>query len=413
MHSNRSDIHGHLGARSARTGAPRATARAGLTALLAALTTFGTLVLADATPASASTLNGIATISSPGGTTPLTSGSSTAAFTVALPAQAACDADTAAHGYHVYSYLVHKGTTLSGVTFIGFPSAGFGLVDNTGTYYGAVNTATTTGQIVSVPNNFEWGPLVSGGGVTLSQLLYTGSGTSASGIWEAGLACANSSGILADNWNTEVIFNAKAGAPNGFTWTAVPGPSGSAPAAFTSANSTTFTLNAASTFTPTASGTPAPTITEAGALPTGVTFTGGVLKGTPTATGTFPISFTAHNGILGDATQSFTLTVSTGVSGFHIVTTSLSPGTAKIGTPYASAALVATGGTTPYKWKVTTGKLPKGLKLNAKTGVVSGTVKVSKKAPAPGPYPFTVTVTDHTKGTKKTATASFVLALSA
>jgi len=393
--------HGHV------SPSTRRRMRSTASALLAVVMSAAALALVGTTAASASTLDGIATIASPGTTTPLTSGASTAPFTVALPAQAACDGDTATHGYHVYSYLVKKGTDLSTVTFVGFPSAGFGLVDNTGTYYGPVNTAIGTGQIVGIPNNFEWGPLVSGGGVTLSQLLYTGSGTTASGIWEGGLVCATSSGALADNWNTEVTFKAKAADPNGFTWTAVPGPSGSSPAAFTSAASTTFTVNTASTFTPTASGSPVPTITESGALPTGVTFTGGALKGTPTATGTFPITFTAHNGILADATQNFTLTVAA-AGGFHVVTTALSPGTAKIGTAYKSAALKATGGTTPYTWKVTTGKLPKGLKLGATNGTIKGTAPTGTKT---GAYPFTVTVTDSTAGTKKTATANFTLTL--
>ena len=292
-------------------------ARSAASVLLAVVASLATLALIDTTLASATTLNGIATVASPGGTPALTSGASTAPFTVVLPAQAACDGDTATNGYHVYSYLVLKGTNLSTVNFVGFPSVGFGLVDNTGTYYGPVNTAIGTGQIVSIPNNFEWGPLVSGGGVTKAQLLYTGTGTTASGIWEAGLACANSSGALADNWNTEITFNAKASDPNGFTWT-----------------------------------------------------------------------------------------VAAGTVGIHVVTTSLSPSTAKIATLYKSAALTATGGKTPYKWKVTTGKLPAGLKLGATTGIVSGTVKAGTKT---GAYPFTVTVTDSTAGTKLTATANLTL----
>ena len=39
----------------------------------------------------------------------------------------------------------------------------------------------------------------------------------------------------------------------------------------------------------------------------------GALSGTPLATGTFPITFTAHNGIGSDATQNFTLTVNPGI----------------------------------------------------------------------------------------------------
>ena len=73
------------------------------------------LVLAVGGPASASTVNGTAVIAPPGLATPLTSGGSTTPFTVALPAQAACDGDTATGGYHVYSYLVHQGTALSTV----------------------------------------------------------------------------------------------------------------------------------------------------------------------------------------------------------------------------------------------------------------------------------------------------------
>ncbi len=212
----------HRSDRIGRGGPRRALARAGVTALLALGATASTLALAGATPAGASTLDGIATIAAPGQTTALTTGGSDTPFTVVLPAQASCDADTATHGYHVYSYLVEKGTSLSGVTFVGFPSEGFGLIDNTGTYYGPVNTAIGTGQIVEIPNDFEWGPLVADDGVTLSQLLYTGTGKKASGAWEAGLACADSSGGLADYWNIPVTFAANSTDPNGFTWTAIP-----------------------------------------------------------------------------------------------------------------------------------------------------------------------------------------------
>ncbi len=80
-----------------------------------------------------------------------------------------------------------------------------------------------------------------------------------------------------------------------------------------SANNTTFTVNAAGTFTLTATGNPVPTLSVSGTLPTGVTFTPatGVLAGTPAAgtAGTYPLTFTAANGNLPDATQPFTLTV--------------------------------------------------------------------------------------------------------
>jgi len=358
-----------------------------------------TATAATAGPAGAATVNGIATVAVPGTTTALTSGGSTAQFTVALPSQAACSGDTATNGYHVYSYLVHQGTSLSGITFQSFPSSGYGLIDATGTYYGPVNTAIGTGQIVSIPNNFEWAPLVAADGVPLSTLLYTGSGSTASGVWEAGLVCANTSGVPVDNWNTEITFNAKSSDANGFTWTAVPGPSGSSPAAFTSAASTSFTEGSAGAFTPTASGSPTPVITESGTLPAGVSFSGGVLSGTPTVTGTFPITLTATNGIESPATQAFTLTVVAG--GFHISTTSLPA--AVVGTPYGQQLTTAgapSGATVTWK-KVS---LPKGFTLSS-SGLLTGT----PSAKATGPQSVQVSATDAKGGTPATATLSLAV----
>jgi hypothetical protein len=55
-------------------------------------------------------------------------------------------------------------------------------------------------------------------------------------------------------------------------------------------------------------------LSESGSLPSGVTFNAatGVLSGTPASgtIGTYPLTFTAHNGVGSDAIQNFTLTVS-------------------------------------------------------------------------------------------------------
>jgi hypothetical protein len=331
--------------RTRRHTGPREAARAASVAA-AALAACG-LTLLTGGVASASTVNGVATITEPGVTTPLTSGGSTTPFTVSLPTTpvAACDGDTATHGYHVYSYLVKEGVAVSSLTFGTLPSAGYGFVGPTGTYYGPINTAIGTGQIIGIPNNFEWAPLVSDDGVTLAELLYSGSGSTASGVWNAGLACANTNGVLTDNWNIQVTFSASSTDPTGFTWTAV--AAGSTAPAITSATSATFTEGSAGTFTPTASGNPTPTITESGTLPAGVTFTSGVLSGTPTVTGSFPVTFTASNGIGTPATQSFTLTVqAASTPTTTTTTTTTTPTTTTTTTPGSTTTTTTVAATT-------------------------------------------------------------------
>ena len=69
----------------------------------------------------------------------------------------------------------------------------------------------------------------------------------------------------------------------------------------------------------------------------------------------------------------------------QVVTTSLPAGTA--GTSY-SATLAATGGTTPYRWSISSGSLPAELSLNANTGAITGTPTVA------GTSNFTVQATD-------------------
>lgn len=90
----------------------------------------------------------------------------------------------------------------------------------------------------------------------------------------------------------------------------------------TSASSTTFTVGTAGTFSVTTTGTPTPSLTETGALPTGVTFKdngngAATLSGTPAAgtAATYTLTFTATNGVGTAVTQTFTLMVTTGATG--------------------------------------------------------------------------------------------------
>ncbi len=88
----------------------------------------------------------------------------------------------------------------------------------------------------------------------------------------------------------------------------------SAPPAISGPAGATFTVGSPGVVTISAAGYPVPTLTEAGVLPAGVTFVDnkngtGTLSGSPSASGVFPISFTAQNGVGSPATLPFTLTV--------------------------------------------------------------------------------------------------------
>jgi hypothetical protein len=247
----------------------------------------------------------------------------------------------------------------------------------------------------------------------------TASGTPAptvteTGVLPNGVTFDEGTGVLSGTPTQQGVYHITFEAANGvgsnavqsFTLTVSSAPT------FTSADNATFTPGREDSFSVTASGTPAPNITETGALPGGVTFdeATGVLFGASTQEGVYHITFEAANGVGSNAVQSFTLTV-----GLHITTTSLPDVTP--GTPYSVQLEVVGSLTSSQKWKVITGKLPKGLKLSA-SGRLSGTVKVKKNGTPSGPFEFTVRVADHTKRVghvepvHQSATATFTLVVS-
>jgi hypothetical protein len=191
---------------------------------------------------------------------------------------------------------------------------------------------------------------------------------------------------------TFTATNIVAATPQSFTLTVKQGP------AFTSATSATFVIGQAKSFTVTTSGFPLPTLTESGALPSGVTFNTatGVLSGTA-ASGSnvsYPITFTATNST-GTANQTFTLNVNQAP-----VFTSASSATFNVG---SAGTFTVTASGVPVPTLSETGSLPAGLTFNSATGVLSGTP--SNSANEGGVYAITFQAIN----AAGTATQSFAL----
>ncbi len=217
-------------------------------------------------------------------------------------------------------------------------------------------------------------------GVTLTDPATSGTTSTA--------ALAGTSSVAAGVYNFTIsATNGSGTTTQAFTLTVTSAP------AFTSLASTSFTVGQPPSFTVMATGTPTPTLTEAGALPSGVTFTPGTggtatLGGSLTAAseGTFPLTFSATNGTA-TVKQSFTLTV---VSGTLLFTSGAST-TFTAGKAGQSFQVTATG--TPTPTLTETGALPPGVTFAAGT---TGTATLAgiPAATAKGIYPITLTATN-------------------
>ena len=166
------------------------------------------LLLAPSTAYAVATA-GTEVITHPGQLAPLTSGGSATPYGVLLPSGASCPGDTAHQSYHVFSYLVPTGVAPTAVSFkTGLPSKYFGYIAE-GAYFGAVNTAEGTGQIVGLPSSFTWSRL------TPQDLFANGAKTA---TWEGGIACADTHGVVTNYWSSDIVFAVDAADPGGFTW---------------------------------------------------------------------------------------------------------------------------------------------------------------------------------------------------
>ena len=144
-----------------------------------------------------------------------------------------------------------------------------------------------------------------------------------------------------------------------------------------------------------------------GTLPTGLGLdtSSGQISGTPTQSGTFPITAQVKDSSspAQTASQGFSIVVAA-AGGTQVSITTSSVPNGQVGAAY-STTLAANGGTAPYTWSISAGTLPAGLSLGAGNGVISGTPTAS------GSFSFTAKVTDSTSPTKQTATKSFTLTI--
>jgi hypothetical protein len=124
-----------------------------------------------------------------------------------------------------------------------------------------------------------------------------------------------------------------------------------------------------------------------GSFPQGLTInsTTGLISGTPALDGTFTFNIRVTDA-LGSLTKSYTVDM---VTAPFVVTDSLPDGVVRAS---YSKQLQASGGDPPYKWSVSSGRLPSGLTLNSTTGNITGIPT------AVGNVKTTYKVTDKTGG---------------
>ncbi|NLR99811.1 cadherin-like domain-containing protein, partial [Rhizobium sp. P38BS-XIX] len=124
-------------------------------------------------------------------------------------------------------------------------------------------------------------------------------------------------------------------------------------------------------------------VLSSGTLPSGLSFSGSTISGTPNQAGSYNVTFTVTDSASLSTTKSYSLTVPNPSSGITVAP----PPTANLNTPY-STTLSASGALAPYTFALQSGfSLPPGLSL-ASNGTISGTPT------ALGNYNFQVVVTD-------------------
>ncbi|WP_199228409.1 putative Ig domain-containing protein [Caulobacter sp. D4A] len=300
----------------------------------------------------------------------------------------------------------HGTATVSGMTFLYTPTAGYSGVDSftyTASNAGGPSAPATVSITVTAPTLVVAGT-PTGGTVavaytdaTFTATTGTAPYTFAGASLPAGLALSTA-GVLSGTPTAAGTFNAVITATDAYGATgsasfpitiAAPTVTITSPTAGALPTATAFVAYS-QTFAATGGVAPRTFAVTAGALPPGLTLsTTGVLSGSATATGSYNFSITPSDGSgspgpYAGTPSAYSLTV--GAPAMTLSPASVPNGTVTV--PY-TATFSAAGGTSPYTYLVTAGALPMGLTLSS-AGVISGAAVQA----ASGSFTFTVTATD-------------------
>jgi hypothetical protein len=165
-------------------------------------------VVPASTAGAATTAKGSAYVVTPAGAS-LNSGGSGTPFSLLLPSDAACPADTAHHGYLVYSYVTPLAADPTSLTFPGgYPSSNLNLITTGGEPFVTNATAPNSGAILRLPM-FDWSRYDHHPDVLPP------------GTYNVGIACALNQGHVVAYWNNRIRFTATATDAGGFIWQVV------------------------------------------------------------------------------------------------------------------------------------------------------------------------------------------------